>query len=372
MTASIRSFGNALRRPAATCSAVAIKRQKTTGLAPSAIGGLEDFDERLELWVGCSGQAFGPGHEGRERPFFGEAGRRFEIGCIHLVGIVVEDLLFEPLGICRKTIAKRAQSRSRGRSDAAHQRQCPPEGQPPPTLVRPGTFDDAEAPVERRVVKCTVLWAEIVSAFCCLVSREDALFAPVPPGDVNAPPLHKMSSKADPCSFALERSLGEFLIEQAQQAIECSLVAAVRRCRKEKQMTLWVFRQPLQQLEPLLTGLVRADAGMGLVDCDKSRTGPRKGVAAPVGLDVVKANHGIGVRVEQRLGRRQPAFEPGCGGGSNRGRVNVKLCFELAGPQLDQMRRAQDREAVGLTSVDQLAQDQPSLYRLADADIVSD
>jgi hypothetical protein len=37
---------------------------------------------------------------------------RFEIGCIDLVGIIVEDLLFKPLGIGRKTIAKRAQGRS--------------------------------------------------------------------------------------------------------------------------------------------------------------------------------------------------------------------------------------------------------------------
>jgi hypothetical protein len=65
-------------------------------------------------------------------------------------------------------------------------------------------------------------------------------------------------------------------------------------------MTLLLFRQPLQQLEALLPSLMRANAGMRLVDRDKSRTGPRKGVAAPVGLDVVETDHGVGVGIKQR------------------------------------------------------------------------
>src|SRR5271170_2459498 len=106
-------------------------------------------------------------------------------------------------------------------------------------------------------------------------------------------------------------------------------------------MTLPVLGQPLQQFEALLPALMRANAGMGLVDHDESWTGPRERVAAPVDLDVVEADNGVGVRVEQRLGRRQPAFEPGCRGGCDRRRVEVELCLELARPQLDQMRRAQ-------------------------------
>jgi hypothetical protein len=76
------------------------------------------------------------------------------------------------------------------------------------------------------------------------VSCENAFFAPIPPGDVDAPPLHKMSGKPDPGSLALERSAGEFLIEQTQQPVERGLVAAVRRRRKEDEMTLRVLSQP--------------------------------------------------------------------------------------------------------------------------------
>ena len=46
--------------------------------------------------------------------------------------------------------------------------------------------------------------------------------------------------------------------------------------------------------------------------------------------------------------------------------------FKFAGPLLDEMGRAQDREAIRLAAVDQLAQDQSGLDRLADADIVGD
>jgi hypothetical protein len=69
---------------------------------------LQDSDERFELWVGHPDKAFSPCHEGCERPLFRETRCWFKIGCIHLVGIVVEDLLFEPLGIGRKAIAERA------------------------------------------------------------------------------------------------------------------------------------------------------------------------------------------------------------------------------------------------------------------------
>ena len=65
VTASMRSFGKALRRPAATCSAVAMKRQKTTGLAPSAISGFNSFDQRFELRIGVPWQGARPAPQAR-------------------------------------------------------------------------------------------------------------------------------------------------------------------------------------------------------------------------------------------------------------------------------------------------------------------
>ena len=88
--------------------------------------------------------------------------------------------------------------RGRRRADAAHQRQCAPEGEPSPTLVRPGAFDDAEAVVEHRIVEGPMLRAQIVRALGRFVAREDALLAPVPAGDVDAPSLHEMAGEPDP------------------------------------------------------------------------------------------------------------------------------------------------------------------------------
>ena len=48
------------------------------------------------------------------------------------------------------------------------------------------------------------------------------------------------------------------------------------------------------------------------------------------------------------------------------------LPLQLARPLLDEMGRAQDRETIRLAAIDQLAQDQAGLDRLADADIVRD
>ena len=134
-----------------------MKRQKTTGLAPSATSGFSIFDQRFELRIARPGQALGLRDEARERSRFVRAGRRLDIDRVGLVGIVVEDLLFEPLGIGGEAVAQRADCGGRRRADAAHQRQCAPEGEPPPTLVRPGAFDDAEAVVEHGIVEGSVL-----------------------------------------------------------------------------------------------------------------------------------------------------------------------------------------------------------------------
>ena len=58
----------------------------------------------------------------------------------------------------------------------------------------------------------------------------------------------------------------------------------------------------------------------------------------------------------RRSGRWGPALShfPSDNAG-NRHRVEVELGVQFAGPLLDEMRRAEDREAVGLAAIDQLA-----------------
>src|SRR5204862_182871 len=79
------------------------------------------------------------------------------------------------------------------------------------------------------------------------------------------------------------------------------LVAAVRRRGQQEKVPLLVLGQSLQQIEALLAALMRADAGMRFVDHDELWAGPRKRVAASLRLDVVEADDGVRVRIEQRL-----------------------------------------------------------------------
>ena len=90
---------------------------------------------------------------------------------------------------------------------------------------------------------------------------------------------------------------------------------------------------------------MRADAGVRLVDDDEGRAGPREAVAAPLGLDVVEADHRVGMGVEQRLRCRQAALQACRGGGRDGDGIEVELGLELAGPLLDEMRRDKGRRS---------------------------
>ena len=146
----------------------------------------------------------------------------------------------------------------------------------------------------------------------------------------------------------------------------------MRRRGEQDQLALGIGGKALEQLEPLLAALMRSDAGVRLVDHDQRRARAREAVAAPLGLDVVEADDGVGMGVEQRLRGRQAALQARSRGGGDSDRVEIEFALELAGPLLDEMRRAQHGETVDLAAIDQLAQDQPGFDGLADADIVGD
>jgi hypothetical protein len=96
-------------------------------------------------------------------------------------------------------------------------------------LVWPGALNDVETVVEYGVVEGAMIRAQIVSALRRFMAREDSLLSPVPPGNVDASTLDEMTRKADPGGFGIERGSGEFLVKQAQQAVEGRFVAAARR-----------------------------------------------------------------------------------------------------------------------------------------------
>jgi hypothetical protein len=96
-----------------------MKRQKMTGLPPPGDQRLQDLNRRFQFRIGRSCQAFGSRHKARERSRFLQSGRRLDIERVRLVGLVVEDLLLEPIGIGGETVTKRAERSGRGRADAA-------------------------------------------------------------------------------------------------------------------------------------------------------------------------------------------------------------------------------------------------------------
>ncbi|HKN26578.1 MAG TPA: hypothetical protein VJY34_01315 [Roseiarcus sp.] len=79
-------------------------------------------------------------------------GGRLDVNRIRLVAVVIEHLLFKPIGVGCQTISQSAYRRRRRRTDAPHERQRPPERQPPVAQLPARLFNDSEAVVEDRVV----------------------------------------------------------------------------------------------------------------------------------------------------------------------------------------------------------------------------
>ena len=130
-----------------------MKRQKTTGLAPSAMSGLSSLTDASSFGSARFGEALGLRHKRSERPVLLEAGGRLDIDRVALVGVLVEHLLLQPIGIGGKPVAQRARGGGGRGADAAHQRQRAPEGEPAATLIRPGALDHAEAVIEHGVME---------------------------------------------------------------------------------------------------------------------------------------------------------------------------------------------------------------------------
>ena len=135
------------------------------------------------------------------------------------------------------------------------------------------------------------------------------------------------------------------------------------------------FRVPSQfgqKLETLLLAPLRADARVRFVDDHEVRTAPGEAVATLVGLDVVEADDGEGIGVEQGLGERQAALQPGGGPGRDRGGLDAEAGLQLGDPLIDEMRRAQHGKGIDFAAIHELAQDEAALDCLPDADVVGD
>ena len=331
---------------------------------------LEDPDECRQLRVGCGGQPLGFLHECCKQPVFGEAGCGLDVNRIGLIGIVVEHLLFETVRIQREPVAQRARGGGGRGADAPHQCERAPESKPAPPLVRAGAFNDPKTVIEHGIMKGAVGRIEVVRLVLCFMPGEDAIFAPFVRNDVDPAPLHEMARQPGTCGIGIDGIRRESLIKETEQPVEGGLVAAVRRRGKKNEVTLAIMRKPIEESEALLPALVRADAGVRFIHHDERRTGAGEAFAPTIGLDVVEADHGVGIGLEQRLRGWEIALQASGGGSCDGNGIEIEFCFQLPGPLLDEMRRAEHREPIRLAAIDQLAQDEATFYGLADADIV--
>ena len=145
------------------------------------------------------------------------------------------------------------------------------------------------------------------------------------------------------------------------------------RCgRQQDQPPFRLAGQPPEQSEPLLPALVSAHAGMCLVHDSEVRAGSRKPLPPLFGLDVIEADYGMGVGVEQRLRHRQTALQARGRTRGDRCRVDAEAIIQFVRPLLDQVRRAQHRECIHLSAVHEFAQYEAGLDGFADAHVVGD
>jgi hypothetical protein len=95
-------------------------------------------------------------------------------------------------------------------------------------------------------------------------------------------------------------------------------------------------------------------------------------VTPVVCLDVVKADDGVGIGLEEALGCRQAAFERPRVGSRDFDCVEIELGREFLAPLRHEVGRTDHGEAIDLPAIEHLAHDHASLDRLADADVVGD
>ena len=114
------------------------------------------------------------------------------------------------------------------------------------------------------------------------------------------------------------------------------------------------------------------DTGVCLIYYDQGRARSRKTVATPLCLDVVEADNCEGMRIKQSLRCGQTALQARRGRSGDSYSIEIEFSLKFAGPLLDKMWWAQDREAIRFATVDQFTQDESGFNRFAYADVVSD
>src|ERR1700687_3364654 len=106
---------------------------------------------------------------------------------------------------------------------------------------------------------------------------------------------------------------------------------------------------------------------MGFVDHHERGAGAGEALSTAICLDVVEGNYSERVGVEDCFRCLQRALEASSGRGGHGDRVDLGLITKLPCPLFDEMWGAKNGEAINLTAVEQLTEDEACLYRFTDA-----
>ncbi len=328
--------------------------------------------------LGVVALAFEPARLFQQRAERGILGARFDVVVSEGIGTAVEHARGEFLGAVlvgrQAPGGERLRRRGRARGDAAHQRQRAPEGEALAARVATGLFGDSGAVVEHGLEELLPATTEPVGGLGHLTAREQAVI--FPGIDVRAAALHVVGGELLTQPVArLALGGGERLegrLEQREQPVERLLVATVRGGGEQHQVALRVGGQLLEQRVTQMRAVAGRRAGVGLVDDHQLGAGAGEFVAPLLAFDVVQADHGDGMLLEQAHADRQAALQTRGAGGGDRHRREVEAFGQFPDPLLDQVRRAEHGKALDLAAVEQLAGDQQRLDGLADADVVGD
>lgn len=113
-----------------------------------------------------------------------------------------------------------------------------------------------------------------------------------------------------------------------------------------------------------------ADTGVGFVNDDEVWACSGELITTTVCLNVIEADHSVGISLKQALRRWQASFQAARAGGCDGNCVNVELLSEFANPLIDKMWRAQHCKAVRQPAIQPFAQDHPCFDGFADTHII--
>ena len=149
-----------------------------------------------------------------------------------------------------------------------------------------------------------------VGRLCRFVLGKCAVLVPFPRNEIDPLALHEMSRQTFPIAgvFKIHRAKGR--LNQRKKAAERVLITRMGCCGQKDHPALWIAGKASEQFETLLLALVGSHTGMGLVHDHEIRACPREAFTTLFGLDVVEADHRVGVGIEQGLGQREAAFQP--------------------------------------------------------------